>query len=77
MSDKMLDELADAFERGEWPGSRTVLLGRPRLAEEEVKPVTFRLPVSHIQAIDAAAKKAGESRSEFLREAVEKALASA
>ena len=54
-----LDALAAPFERGEWPEGRTTLLGRSRLAEEEIRTVTFKLPVSQIAALDGLAEKAG------------------
>ena len=76
VTDAMLDAWADTFERGEWPEGRTVPLGRPSLADEEVKPITFRLPVSQLAALDAKVAKAGLNRSSGLRLAVEAYLAS-
>ena len=70
-----LDALAAPFERGEWPEGRTTLLGRSRLAEEEIRTVTFKLPVSQIAALDGLAENAGLTRSEALREAVRRELA--
>ena len=70
----MLDDWAGAFERGEWPKGRTVVVGRPSLAPEEVRPVTFKLPVSVIAEIDAKAAGCGETRSEFLRSIIGKRL---
>lgn len=72
-----LDEMAEPFERGKWPEGRTKLIGRPRLAQEEVRPVTFKLPVSQIAALDELAKASGCSRSDTLRRAVRNVLASA
>lgn len=76
VTDAMLDSWADAFESGEWPKGRTVPLGRPSLADEEVKPVTFRLPVSLLTALDMKVAKEGLNRSSGLRLAVEEYLAS-
>lgn len=77
VTDAMLDEWADAFERGDWPEGETVLVGRPRLAAEEAKQVTFRLPLSKIAALDRKADKCGETRSAVLRTAVDEYLAKA
>lgn len=77
VTEQQLDALAAPFEEGRWPEGRTVLIGRPRLAEEEVRPVTFKLPVSQIAALDRLAEKAGCTRSEALREAVRRELAAA
>lgn len=76
VNEDMLDAWADQFERGEWPEGRTIQIGRPSLAHEEVKPVTFRLPVSQLAALDAKAAQAGINRSAGLRRAVEEYLAS-
>jgi predicted transcriptional regulator len=54
-----------------------LITGRPSIADEEVKPVTFRLPVSKIAALDRLAASHDETRSEFLRDAVDKVLLSA
>lgn len=77
VTDEMLDGWAEAFERGEWPKGRTVVLGRPSLAPEEVKPVTFKLPVSIIAEIDAKAAGCGETRSEFIRSIINKEFSKA
>ncbi|MDR1183333.1 MAG: hypothetical protein LBK67_00885 [Coriobacteriales bacterium] len=74
VTEKMLDEWANSFESGEWPKGRTVILGRPSLAAEDVKPVTFKLPVSKITEIDERAAQCGETRSEFLRSIIDKEL---
>ncbi|MDR3070370.1 MAG: ribbon-helix-helix domain-containing protein [Propionibacteriaceae bacterium] len=74
VTDAVLDEWAESFERGEWPEGKTVVIGRPSLADEEVKVVTFRLPVSKIVELDRKAAQQGISRSQGLREAVEEYL---
>ncbi|MCL2654380.1 MAG: ribbon-helix-helix domain-containing protein [Coriobacteriia bacterium] len=76
VTEEMLDRWADAFERDEWPEGKTVIIGRPRLAADEVKPVTFRLSVSLLSALDRKAFANGGTRSEALREAVEEYVAS-
>jgi hypothetical protein len=80
VTDEWMDTVADAAEKGELPGSVThteVHLGRPRMyGDEELKTISFRLPASRIPAIEAAARQKGESRSDFIRDAVDKALIS-
>jgi len=74
VDDSTLDSWADAFERGDWPQGRTVILGRPSLAAEEIKPVTIKLPVSVITEIDERATASGKTRSEFVRSIIDKEL---
>ncbi|MDR1082845.1 MAG: ribbon-helix-helix protein, CopG family [Coriobacteriales bacterium] len=73
LTEEMIEELAAAYESGDWPGVATgeIVMGRPRLAEEEVRTVTFKLPVSKIVALDKKAKSRTATRSEALREAVD------
>ncbi len=54
-------------------GARPVS-GRPRVYDEDMETVSFRLPRSRIFAIGAVAESRGESRSEFIREAIDAAL---
>jgi hypothetical protein len=77
VTEVMLDNWTDAFERGEWPEGKTVVLGRPSLADEEIRLVTFRLPLSKLAAIDEIAASEGETRSEFLRSLVDQRLTKA
>jgi len=72
-TDEIIEKLASAYESGDWPGKATgeIVYGRPRIAEEESRTVTFRLPVSKILALDKAASTHNSTRSEALREAVE------
>jgi hypothetical protein len=73
LTEEMIEELAAAYESGNWPGVATgeIVMGRPRLADEEVKTVTFKLPVSKIVALDKKAKSRAATRSDALREAVD------
>jgi len=78
VSDEWMDKIASAAESDELPGvvlSTKTHAGRPKLYEDnELKTISFRLPVSQLVAIESAVKRSGESRSDFLREAVDKAL---
>jgi hypothetical protein len=79
VTDAMLDKLAEEYESGEWPERKEgkITLGRPRISSEESVNVTFRMPRSRVAAIEKLADASGESRSEFLRNAVDKALTAA
>lgn len=85
VTDEMLSELEAQASRGELkfdgpitygPPPDPPSVGRPRLADEELEVVSFKMPKSMSNLIKLAAKKAGSSRSAFLREAaLEKAVA--
>lgn len=71
-----LNKEAAEYEDGSWNpesfGKPTP--GRPRLYDEDMETVTLRLPRSRIAAIEAAASKLGESRSQFMRDAIDQRL---
>jgi len=75
VTDEMLDKWADDFEKGKWPDGKTVILGRPRLATEEVQSITVKLPRSKVLALEKKASQKGCNRSEALREAIDDYLA--
>jgi len=78
ITDEMLDKMAKKYEDGTWGGKLgKLVVGRPSLADEEVKSVSFRLPVSKIAVIDARAEAKGKTRSEFIRETIESELVKA
>ena len=75
VTDEQLESLAADYESGDWKGRLgPVVQGRPRLYEEEMRTISFRMPASRLQAIDAHAERNGKSRSEFLRQAIDDAL---
>lgn len=70
VTDDDLERIADAFERGEFPGKPgKLVVGRPRLSHEPLEVISFKVPRSMAQTINRAAEATGESRSSFLREA--------
>jgi hypothetical protein len=79
VSDEWMDAIADGAESDNLLGDvieTHIGAGRPRLYDDDdLETVSFRLPKSRIHAIESAIKCKGESRSDFLREAVDKALA--
>ncbi|RDB69930.1 toxin-antitoxin system antitoxin subunit [Eggerthella sinensis] len=78
LTDELLDMWGDACERGDYPGTPgEIVVGRPRISTEELTTVTFKLPLSQAKALDDTAKRAGETRSQFLRSLVSDALSNA
>jgi hypothetical protein len=73
----LFDRMAKEYEQGTWSGHGSVTLGPPRLFDEDMPAVTFRLTKSRIDAIDEVAAQRGITRSEFFREAIDAALAAA
>ncbi|HBT95613.1 MAG TPA: toxin-antitoxin system antitoxin subunit [Coriobacteriia bacterium] len=75
VTEEQLDAWAKEYEEGTWKGRLgEVTMGRPRIYDEDLETISFRLPVSRINAIEAVTTRKGKSRSEFLREAVDMAL---
>ena len=74
LTDEMLDKRAEEYEDGTWSGHGEVAMGRPRLYDEDMGTVSFRLPCSRIRAVEAAAKRQGESKSDFVRRAIDREL---
>lgn len=79
LTEDMIEELAAQAERGEYSGKpgRVVVAppGRPRLSEEELVTVAFKVPRSYRDRLDERAASLHETRSQFLRHALEVALA--
>ena len=70
LTDEMLDKRAEEYEDGTWSGHGEVAMGRPRLYDEDMGTVSFRLPCPRTRAAEAAAKRPGESKSDFFRRAI-------
>lgn len=79
LTDEDFERMADEAQRGEYPGEPGAWIvrpqGRPSICEEELVTVSFKVPRSQKEAIDRAAKGRGETRSQFMRSALEQALA--
>ena len=74
LTDELLDALANEYEDGTWEGSGSVTRGRPRLYDEDTETISVRIPKSKIVEIDIVSKRSGESRSDFIRNAIDHAL---
>ena len=71
---RRMDARKAAYEHGEFPPGKTVLIGRPPLSDEELVTVAFKLPKSQKEAVDGYAKNHGQTRSQFLRGLIAKAI---
>ena len=74
ITDERFDAMAEEYEAGTWGGIGEITMGRPKLYDEDLETVSFRLPKSRIAAVEAVAKRRGESKSDFYRKAVDRAL---
>ena len=78
LTDEMIEQIAEAFERGEWPGGESrIVQGRPLMFGEELQSVTFKVPIRKVAALDRKAAGLDMSRSDYLRRLLDEDLASA
>ena len=79
LTEKEQDKIAADYESDAWDSSDLgkVIIGRPRIANEEIRAITVKLPISQIAALDKRARNEGITRSTVLREAVSGWLAGA
>ena len=79
LTDEDIEHLAEAAERGDYPGVPGAFVvappGRPRISEEELVTIAFKVPRSRREALDREAKACGRTRSQLIREVLERALA--
>ena len=68
VTDKDIEQMAEAIARGELPGAWTgdAVVGRPRISDEPLITVPVKFPESVVAQID----KRSNNRSEFIRKAV-------
>ena len=75
LTDELLDDLAEEYEKGIWKGhSGGVRLGRPRFGDERLVSISLKISPSSLASVDKKAEEQGESRSDFLRDVIDKAL---
>ncbi|ROT86225.1 ribbon-helix-helix protein, CopG family [Bifidobacterium mongoliense] len=75
VTDRQLDSMAEEYEQGTWKGRvGAIRPGRPRVFDEELETISFRIPKSRVKEIDRNARERGESRSQFLRRTIDQAL---
>ncbi|MDI9590072.1 MAG: ribbon-helix-helix protein, CopG family [Acidobacteriota bacterium] len=78
LTDELLDSMAKEYEDGTWPGHvGEVHAGRPRFGAERLVPVTIKIAPSVLAAIDQFAANGDETRSEAMRQIIDRGLAKA
>ena len=76
LTDEDIERECEEYEAGTWSGGlKNLRIGRPRYSDEELETVTFKAPKSKVEAMQQMAKEQGISKSEFMRRAMEKAIA--
>ena len=80
MTDALIDQWCEAYERGEFPeGEHTVggvVTGRPPLSMEKTTTFTIKLPVGMKAALMRKAKEQGKTASSYTREIIAEDLMS-
>lgn len=75
LTDEMIEQIAEAFERGDWPGAESrILKGRPLMLGEKLQSVTFKMPVRKVAILDGKAASLDMSRSDYLRRLLDEDL---
>ena len=78
LTEDMIEELAEAAERGDYPGTAGKVLiappGRPRISSEDLVTIAFKVPRSYRDRLDGKAAANHQTRSQFMRDALELAL---
>ena len=71
----LLDAMAKEYEEGTWSGHKgEVHAGRPRFGVERLVPVTFKIAPSTLATIDQLAADSDETRSEAMRQVIDRGL---
>ena len=76
MTDNDFEREAEMWENDTWEGGfADIRIGRPPLTDEDLETVTFRAPKSQVEAMERKAREQGLTKSQFMRDAMEKAIA--
>ena len=76
MTEAEMDALGNAFENDEWDADsfEKVFVGRPSLGEGETKTMTFKIPASMLFRVESRASDLGVTRSQYLRDLIDRDL---
>lgn len=75
LTDRDIEEIAERLERGELPGKwGRIVVGRPRISSEQLKLIGVKVPESAVRAFDEKAARNGQTRSQRLRQLIERDL---
>lgn len=79
VAEEYFEQLSEKAAQGDYPGAPGEWIvrpqGRPRLAEEDLVTIAFKVPRSQREALDERASQRNETRSQFMREVLLAALA--
>ena len=76
LTDEDIERECAEYEDGTWEGGlKNYRIGRPRYSDEELGTIVFKAPLSKIEAMERKAREQGVSKSQFMRDALEHALA--
>lgn len=76
VTDEDFERWATELEDDAWENAfHEIRIGRPPISAEELGSVTFKAPKSRIAAMEERAKAEGVSKSQFMRRAMELAMA--
>ena len=76
VTDEEMERDAEAWENDTWEGGfADIRVGRPRYSDEDLGTVVFKAPLSKIAAMERKASELGVSKSQFMRDALERAIA--
>ena len=75
LTDELLDSMAKEYENGTWSGhDGEIHSGRPRFGVEKLIHITLKNAPSTLAAIDQMAADSDETRSETLRQVIDRGL---
>lgn len=79
LTDEEIERLSEEASCGQYPGEPGEWIvrpqGRPRLAEEDLVIIAFKVPRSQRVAVDDLASARGKTRSQLMRDLIAAALA--
>ncbi len=79
LTDADFERMASEAAAGQYPGTPGTWVvrpqGRPTLCDEELVTIAFKVPRSQRDALDRQAASRHETRSQFMRNALDRALA--
>jgi hypothetical protein len=80
ITDEELEQVAEACERGEYPGKPGKFIvappGRPPLSSEDLVTIAFKIPRSRKDQLDKRAEETHTTRSQVLRAMLDETLTS-
>ena len=71
-----MNEIGEKFEKDSWDEKtyKKVFVGRPSLGAGETKTMTFKIPASTLFQVETKATSLGVSRSQYVRDLINRDL---